>query len=367
MNYQIGTMGVAEGTAMVFILLLPRVTLASFTMVIAQHGQLAWLYILIDGLDALAMAGMLFYIHSKVKGDIYTISTTLFGKKAASCVMFILILVFFSDATSLVRAYAEYTLIAALPEMDLTVALLVYTFGALVMGYLGVSGVARCSVIFMPSLVVAFMGATLLLYPFYVPYQLLPWQGYGLAKCVVQGIKGGGFNVGFLVVFILAPAFQNSKTIRQSLIRGIGSCVLLKAFVMVIFLMVFGVAVGSEKITPFFELARLVYLNRFFQHIEALFIVAWVILGTLAIAINFFIAAYLFGRLLKLSTIRPVLPCLAMLMASIALLPTNIAQVVMLDNNLIYFDDIVVYVIPILLFIATLLQQMKGGLWEKST
>lgn len=367
MSYQIGTMGVAEGTALVFILLLPRVTLNSFTIVIAQQGQLAWLYVLLDGLYVLPLVAMLVYIHAKLKGDIYTITTALLGKKAAYFVMLLLILAFFSNATSLVRQYAEYTVVAALPDMHLTVALLIYTVGALFTAYLGINGVARCSVIFMPPLIVAILGAALLLYPFYIPYQLLPWQGYGLGNCLLQGFKGVGYNVGFFAIFILAPAFQNSKTIRQSLLRGIASCVVLKAFVMVVFLMVFGVAVGSEKIVPFFEMVRLIYLNRFFQHIDALFVVAWALLGTLAIAINLFLAAYLVGRLFNLPTIRPVMPCLAMLVASIALLPENVTQIIMFDMKLVYLDDIAAYVIPIILFIAVLSKQMKGALWEKST
>lgn len=367
MSYRTGTMGVSEGAAMVFILLLPRVTMNSFTMAIAKFGQLGWLYILINGLDVLAVAGMLLYVNTKLKGDIYTIATTLFGKKAAYVVMLVLILDFFFNATLLARQYAENTIITALPDMSLQLSLLVYTIGALFTGYLGVSGVSRCSVLFMPPMIATLFAVTLLLYPYYIPYQLLPWQGYGLTKCMVQGLIGGGYNVGVLVIFILAPAFQNTKTIRQSLIRGIASSVLLKSFVMVVFLMVFGVSVGSEKTMPFFELARLIYLNRFFQHIEALFIVAWVILGTLAIAINLFIATYLLGRLLNLPIIRPVMPCLAMLMTSLALLPQNITQVAMFDSNIIYFNDIAIYVIPILLFMATLSKQMKGTLWEKST
>lgn len=367
MSYQTGTLGVSEGAAMVFILLLPRVTMNSFTMAIAKFGQLSWLYILINGLDVLVIAGMLLYVHSKQKGDIYTIAITLFGKKVAYVMMLVLIAVFFFNSTSLARQYAENTIITALPDIELSLSLLVYTVGALLTGYLGVSGVSRSSVIFMPFMIATFLGATLLLYPYYIPYQLLPWQGYGFNKCMMQGIIGGGFDVGFLAIFILAPAFQNNKTIRQSLIRGIASSVLLKAFVMVVFLMVFGVSVGSEKTMPFFELARLIYLNRFFQHIEALFIVAWVVLGTLAIAINFFITAYLFGRLLNLPIIQPIMPCLAMLMTSLALLPENITQVVMLDEKLIYFDDIAIYIVPILLFVATLSKQMKGTLWEKST
>ncbi len=366
MSYQTETMGVAEGTALVFILLLPRVTLNSFTMVIAQTGQLSWLYLLVNGLAVLAIAGVLVYVRSKVTGDIYDIMTIVFGKKAAYFAMLLFISIFFANAVLLTRQYAEYTLITALPDMDLHLSIMLYVLGAVFTGYFGLSAVARCSVIFMPLMIAAFLGVTLLLYPFYIPYQLLPWQGYGLGKCIVQGLKGAGYNVGFLAVFILAPALQNNKTIKLAVIKGIALSVLLKVFDMIIFLMVFGVLVGSEKDSPFFELARLIYLGRFFQHIEALFIIVWVILGTLAIAINLFLVAYLCGRLFNLPAIRPIMPCLAVLMIGVALLPENIMQAVVLDTGLVYFDDILIYIIPLLLLGGILAKQMKGTLWKNA-
>lgn len=367
MSYQTGTMGVAEGSALVFILLLPRLTLNAMSITLAQIGQSCWLFILINGLDVLIVAGILYYVHSKFKGDIYTMVTKLFGKKAAYLAMTVFILAFFANAVTLIRQYAEYTLITSLPELDLNLSILVYTLGGLFTGYLGISGVTRCSIIFRPLLIATFLGTALLLYPFYVPYYILPWQGYGLGNCMARGIVGGGYNMGFLAIFILAPAFQNKKTLRQSLMKGITSAVLLKAFAMFTYIMIFGVTVGSEKTMPFFESARLIYLNRFFQHIEALFIITWVILGTLVIAADLFIVAYLLGRVLNLPIIRPIMPCLALLAASLALVPKNITQAVMFDNQLIYFDDIAVYIIPLALGIAALSKQMKGNLWEKST
>ncbi|MBU2702684.1 hypothetical protein Ga0466249_003819 [Sporomusaceae bacterium BoRhaA] len=367
MSYQTGTMGVAEGSALIFILLLPRVTLNAMTIALGQIGQITWLYVLLHGLYVVVTAGIMLYVQSKVKGDIYTMATTLFGKKVACLVLFVVLFIFFANSVLLIRQYAEYTIITALPELDLNLSVLLYALGGLFTGYLGISGVTRCSIIFMPFLIAAFLGAALMVYPFYIPYQLLPWQGYGLGHCIMQSITGSGYDFGFLAVFILAPAFQNTKTIRQSLIKGITSSVLLKSFFMVVYIMVFGVMVGSEKATPFFELVRLIYLNRFFQHVEALFIIAWVILGTLAIAGDLFITAYLVGRVLNLPIIRPIMPCLAMLMTSVALLPENIMQAVRLDKQLIYLNDIAVYMIPLALLIATLSKQMKGTLWEKSS
>lgn len=359
-------MGLSEGAALIFISLLPRVTLNSFTLVLSQQAQLGWLYLLINGLVVLFMAFLLVYIHSKIKGDLFAVTSILLGKKAACLIMGILIVVFGGNAVLLIRQYAENTLITAMPGMDVRVSILVYTLSALAVTYFGASGITRCSIIFMPLMIISFLAVTLLLYPFYIPYQLLPWQGNGLAPCFVQGIKGAGYNAGFLALFLFAPSFQNIKTLRHSLFQGIVASVLLKAYMMVIFIMVFGVAVGSEKTMPFFELARLIYLGRFFQHLEAFFIVTWVILGALAIAINFFMVNYLLGRALDLPMIRPLMPCMAMLMCNLALLPEDINKTVQLDTKFILMNDLAIFVIPILLLAALWIKQRKGFEWGKS-
>lgn len=114
---------------------------------------------------------------------------------------------------------------------------------------------------------------------------------------------------------------------------------------------------------PFFEMARLIYLGRFFQHIEAMFILSWVILGALAIAIHFFVVSYLLGRLLNLPVIRPIMPCLAMIMSSLAMIPDNLNRAVQLDKQLIVFNDAAIYGIPLLLLIGFWLKQRKGKAW----
>lgn len=363
MSYQTGKMGATEGAALVFIAILPRLTLNSFTIALAKHAQISWLYILINGVDVLLIAALFVYLYSKVPGDIYSMAVTLLGKPLSWVMMLLLILVFGGNAVLLIREYAENTLITALPDMDLQLSVLIYALSALVTTYLGVSGITRCSVLFMPLMIVTFLGVSILLYPFYIPYQLLPWQGNGLTDVFFDGILGAGYNVGFFALMVFATSYQNTATLRQAFSRGLTTGVLLKTYFMVIFLLVFGVEVGSEKTMPFFEMARLIYLGRFFQHIEAMFILSWVILGALAIAIHFFVVSYLLGRLLNLPVIRPIMPCLAMIMSSLAMIPDNLNRAVQLDKQLIVFNDAAIYGIPLLLLIGFWLKQRKGKAW----
>ena len=141
---------------------------------------------------------------------------------------------------------------------------------------------------------------------------------------VQSGIHGVGFNVGVLSLVFLSSAFQNAKTIKSAAIYALGGSIVLRIVYMLVYTMVFGVAIGGEKTMPFFELARLVYVNQYIQRIEALFIVVWVVFGLMAIAGSMYIGLYLIVVLLKLPALRPIVPLGAMIVANLAMLPPNI-------------------------------------------
>jgi hypothetical protein len=115
--------------------------------------------------------------------------------------------------------------------------------------------------------------------------------------------------------------------------------------------------VGVEKTLPFFEMSRLVYLSRYVQRIEALFIVIWVITGLLAIAINIFAALYLVARPLGLPSLRPLVPVMAMIVVNLAVIPHDIGAVVAADNSLVVVLSVGVYGGPLLL---TAMAYLKG-------
>jgi hypothetical protein len=127
-----------------------------------------------------------------------------------------------------------------------------------------------------------------------------------------------------------------------------------------VFLIVFGVTVGQEKALPFYEMARLVYLGRFFQRVEALFIILWVIYGILAIAMNLYIGLYLYTRLFKLETMRPLIPTTVILIASLASLPTDVTAVIQLEVQAVQtVFNVGLYGIPGILFLASLWQDRR--------
>ncbi|HWR45456.1 GerAB/ArcD/ProY family transporter [Sporomusa sp.] len=348
-------MGISEGLALVFLNTFPRIFLTRPAQTIEANAGLAWFAALCPLITILIPICLLLYVFKRIKGDIYTVTQQLLGKAGAWAVSIFLITMFLSDAALLLRQFAENTLLTALPFMEFNNAISWYTFNAVILCFLGIECIARTSYIILPFGVISLGFVMAALGPFYDINLLGPWQGRGISTAIQTGLEVSGINYGVLLLFVLGPAFQNLRTIKRAALFGLGGSTLLKSLSIFVFTLVFGTKVALEKTIPFFEMARLVYLNRYVQRVESLFIVLWVIAGIMSIAIDIYIAGYLITRIFNLTAVRPLIASLALLVTGAAMIPPDIASVIRLDTMItLKLHNAGLYGIPLLLFAVTL-------------
>jgi len=211
----------------------------------------------------------------------------------------------------------------------------------------------RAGYILLPFIVVTLLVVFLLLTPFYEIYRLAPWLGLGLGTALFAGAKIAGINFGVAAVAIVAPSFQNNRTMCQVALLGMGLSFILRTMVVFFYTMLFGVTVGREKMLPFFEMVRLVYLGRYVQRLESLFIILWVINGLLDLSFSLYFALYCIAYLGRLPTMRPLIPVVAILLSHIAMIPEDVVSA-MMDYAVIgkTFFNVGIYAVPVLLVAA---------------
>ena len=358
-TYHIGKLGTAEGIALVFGLTVPRLFLTALAEIVGAYGQILWLSMFIYTIIPLLALFMMIYVRKSVSGDIFTVCQQLVGKIGAWFIMVTYIGMFFANSALILRQFAEYTLITALPRVDFQLVIIWYAITAGILCYLGIEALCRTGYIMIPFLIIGIIVVFILVSPFYVVYNLAPWQGNGIMLAIQTGIRDVGFNLGLLSLAFLSSAFQNTKTVKAAAIYALGSVLALRIVFLFSYIMVFGVNAGGEKAMPFFEMTRLVYLNSYIQHIESLFIVAWVIFGILAIAGSLYIGLYLIVVLLKLPALRPIVVLGVSIVALIAMLPPDIAYTIKVDKLLITFAAVGIYIFPGILFLMALVKRKR--------
>lgn len=360
MSYKSGKMGIAECIGFVFILTFTRIFLTLPARTISIQANLAWLSAILSGIASAVMLLLLSRAFRGHSGDLLQVTETYLGRAAKWIVGLFYAAMFFTDATLLMRQFAENTLITALQRTEFTAILLAYGLTIAIILYVGIEPICRAAYLIMPAGIFGLLLVLLMLIPFYEMESLYPWQGRGLSTLVTQAALAGGINVACLAPAILAPSFHNRKTWTDGSMLGLSISVIVKAMALLGFVLVFGASVGQERILPFYEMARLVHLGRFFQRVEALFIVLWVVCGILCIAMNLYIGLYLYTRLFQLETMRPLIPASVILMAALSSIPTDVTAVVQLESKIVLvFLNAGLYIIPGLLFIASLWRGRK--------
>jgi spore germination protein (amino acid permease) len=355
MSYQSGRMGAAEAIALAFTISFTSVFLTTPAVGTEIAGSAAWLSVLLVGIATVVPLWILIKILERQGGDLLTVAETLVGKPAAWLIGMYYLGLFFSYAVFWTRQFAENTLLTALPDMEFTIVTAWYIGSAAVLVYYGIESIARASYIILPFAILGLVGVLIMLVPEMRPLYLTPWLGTGLPAILTK--SAWGTNAGVMILGLIAVILQNSRVLKTAVFFGLGSSILLKAAAVAVFVMVFEANAGSEKTLPFYEMARLIYLNRYVQRLEALFIMLWAIIGIAGIAISLYTVCYLVTRLGRLPAMRPIIPVLAIIIAQLAIVPEDIASTAQLENQWVqYYDPVGIFVIPIGLYMVSLLK-----------
>ncbi|MDR3588135.1 MAG: GerAB/ArcD/ProY family transporter [Negativicutes bacterium] len=361
MSYQSGRMGVAEGIALTFTITFTTAFLTLPAEAIDTSGELGWLSVIVAGLSTMAMLFLLIYVFERIPGDLFFVATSLFGKPGAYLISMFYIIMFLSMATLWIRQFADNTLITAMPLLDFSIAVGWYALGAAFLLFFGIEAIARANYVILPFGIGGTILVLALLSPLWKFNYLLPWQGTGMASALIKGGVLVGSNAGALLLAVIAKSFQSPRVLKAAAVFGLGGSVLVKTISILIFTMVYGTAVAMERALPFFEMSRLVSLNRYIQRIESIFVILWVITGILGIAISIYMSLYLMTRLVNLPTMKPLIPVVTLLLAHVAMIPSDVSSVLAFEGFMVRgYYLIGIYVIPLLLFAATLLKEKRG-------
>ena len=327
-------LGIAEGTGLIYFTIFPLFFLSTPSEMTEAAGSISWLTPLLGGLSGGSLLWIQQTLLKESPGNLLQLAEDLLGKGASYVFGLFYFFALFANACFWTRQYAENTLLVALPAIEFNHIILVYLVSTLVMVYLGIESLSRTCYLLMPlsigALFVVFAGLTLEMEPLY----LFPLLGYGIPSLIDPLLFYTGATAPAAMLLVLAPSFQNKAAAQKVILFGIGISAIIRSMAFAVYVAVFAVTVASEKILPFFDMTRLIYINRYIQRIESLFILLWVVVGIVGIAVCFYGALTIMAQLLRLPTFTPLLLPLGIIMITVAALPMDANQVLVLNKIL---------------------------------
>ena len=246
---------------------------------------------------------------------------------------------------------------------DITPPFFVTGFICIIIAYacsLGFKAVSRANILIMPIAMISILLILLLNFDNLVFQRIFPILGHGIKTTFLDGL-GNLFAFGNISIIYFLPSFlTDPKELKKVSVYGViwSSFCLFLSISSILFL--FSYIGPTNGIMPLYLASREIELGRFFQRIDALFILLWTISIVCFLTILVLLATKILKNLTSIKN-KPVISIgFSILLFLLCLIPKNIYNIFFLENAIYkYFVILFVFISNIFILLLANLKLLK--------
>ncbi len=353
--------GQSEAIALIVTVLATKVFLTYPAYIVSYGGNAAWQISLISGL--VTMVFFWFILKYLERFPDRTFSETaeyITGPYLGGLIVISVLVSWMFEMAITFRGFGELIVMVALPETSIGIIMLIFLSGAGLAAYLGLSTIARACYLAFPFTLGAVLLILVLSYPSWNTDWLFPILGNGVLETIKSSVMRSSDFIELNFIYALPLVFYTHQ-VKNIGYKSIIITTFILTMIVLFYLLTFPAVVGEEPYIPLYQMARSVYLGRFVQRIEAIFVFFWVVSGYLWVSAGVYGFCHILTQWLKLPDYRPlVLPTLIIIFA-VAFIPQSLPDTVLIAGHTYRkFGFILVFGLPVLLLLLAILFG-KGG------
>jgi spore germination protein KB len=331
------------------------------TLLTLEFSTGAWIAVLISTIaGALGILGWLKW-SNVTSGLLFLPALHKTLGKALGTTLCALITVSFTVAISFsMRTFAGGAAIGLLPEIPIEILLIALIAASAYSAWAGLESLARASTFFLAPTVISLLIVIATSLRDLDVRNLLPFWGSGPAEVATGGLR-------LIGLWGITPAFAALKTyvrreedLSKGVMWGLLAAGVTLAATVVSVLLFFPFPSGARLTHPLGTVARSVYLGRYFQRIEAVFVFTWFFASAIQAGFAYFVVLAFLAQMSGTHTYRPFLPAVAAITFAIGALPTSLLRAAQLLGTL-FFDSVGIALVPLgwVLYAVARLRGMK--------
>lgn len=354
-------MGYSEALAITMIFIGTKAFLGYPRTVIEQGYTAGWLIVLVGGLSSVVLWMVISRLLARFPGkSLMEIIDIVLGPGLGLIVKLVGFIYILLTTSLLLRQFSDAVILTALPHAPISSLAFLFVIPVWIATYLGIEAITRSAFISLPFILFGVLAVLLSIYPYWEYNKLFPVLGAGPGLVLLYGATNVSAFEEVIILAILVPFFSfGSDKLKQVGVISLLFVTFVFVLITLVFLMVLPYPVATENLAPFYQLSRTIYLGRYYQRVEAAFILFWTFTAFLRLAIGLIACTYVLQETLKLPYYRPLLPALIMLILSLALTPAGLMQTVELEKIRLTYSGLIAFGIPCAVFAVALLRR-KG-------
>ncbi|MBV4419191.1 spore germination protein [Clostridium tyrobutyricum] len=350
-----GNMGLFETLSIIMILITNKMCYSSTSILIYKVGTAAWYGTIISCIISILFFLVICSFMKKFPGhNLLSIFEIVLGKFFGKIVSLIFSIYFLLYSAYNLREFVDMLQSYVFPKAPNTILIISILITAVIIIHFGLECIGRISLTIILPVVLGLICMFLLAYPNYYFGNIYPFWGYGIFNTLKFGFLRSSAYSEVIAVLFMINSIHGLKEAKKAGIISLIFAGTLVSISTICHLMAFNYLEGGENISGIYELLRIIYINRFVERVESIFLLIIIIPTIMNITISMYISISTYCHVFTIKNINPLVIPFTILCFICAIFPKNFAE--LLENYLIFIKQyslILNYLIPIFIFIIS--------------
>lgn len=312
---------------------------------------------------AISLAYLIFKLLSKFPGlDIIDISEYLGGKILKNIVGFIFISFFTVTCSLLLRSFCESLKVIYFPLTDISFIILIFMVALALSNRLNFTATLKANTIIMPIVFVSIIFLLVSNITNFTPERIFPILGDGFKQTFIVGIINLYSFSGIVYLYFLPPLLKEPKDLKKISLISISICAIYLIICVAILLFMFSFFIDTNEILPLYNATRYINFGNFFQRLESIFLLLWILAFAGYLSIITRTNSILLKKLLKAENPEILSDLFGLIILGISLFPKNSSITQSYEKNI--FPHLVLTIVfglgIIILLLAFFKQKAKN-------
>ena len=318
--------GTVEAIMLILTIVVVHAILSLPRSILASTGSSSLLNLLYVSIIAIFIAYFVFLLFKKFPGcDIVDISEFVGGKLFKTIIGIIFIFYFLVTASMLLRNFCEMLKIIYYPMTSIFFIILLFVIAICTANRLDFSSTLKTNLLIIPLVLASIIFLFFANINNFVPERIFPILGNGLFDTFILGLGNLASFGGIAYLYFLPPFLKEPEKFKKiALISTIITAIYVVLSVSILLFM-FSFFTNVNQISSLFSATRYIEFGNFFQRLESIFLLIWILVFSCYLSIVSKFSMNIFKKITNIETKKPLIDIFGLLILSIALFPKNYA------------------------------------------
>lgn len=257
--------------------------------------------------------------------DIIDISEYLGGKTFKTIIGTIFILYFLVSSSILLRNFCESIKILYYPMTNIIFIIAMFIIAICAANRLNFNASLKTNLLVLPLALASMVFLFFANMNKFVPERIFPIFGDGLWDTFILGLGNLASFGGIAFLYFLPPFLKEPEKMKKIAVISIGISAIYLILCVSTLLFMFSFFINTNEITPLYNATRYIEFGNFFQRLESVFLLIWILAFSCYLSIIIKFSMSIFKKLTNIETKKPLIDIFGLLMLGISLIPKNYA------------------------------------------